>query len=110
MHVSALGKSIVVLNDVNYAFDMLDKKSRLYSDRPTLVMAGQLVGWDEGPALIPFCDTWSEYRKHFSQFMGTRQKVEAFDDVFQEEANALLNRMLKNPAEWIEHSRKCVHM
>lgn len=87
---------------------MLDKKSRLYSDRPTLMMAGQLVGWDEGPALIPLCDTWSEYRKLFSQFMGTRNKVEAFNDVLQEEADTLLKHILRNPAEWTKHGRKYI--
>ncbi|KAF9464583.1 cytochrome P450 [Collybia nuda] len=106
LYLNAFGKSIVVLNDVNYAFDILDKKSRIYNDRPKMMMAGQLVGWGEGPALIHFCDTWVEYRKLFSQFMGTRAKVYAFDSVLQEETNVLLKRILNKSEDWTEHSRK----
>lgn len=86
--------------------DMLDKKSRLYSDRPTLMMAGKFVGWGEGPALIPFCNTWLEYRRLFSQFMGTRSKVEAFNDVLYTETHAFLKYVRRDPAHWVERTRR----
>ena len=66
-----LGQSIVILNNAQYALDMLDKKGRIYSNCPTLMMAGKLVGWDEGPALIQVSKTWSEYCRLFAQFMDT---------------------------------------
>jgi hypothetical protein len=34
----ALGRSIVVLNSVQAAVDLLDKRSAIYSDRPRFVM------------------------------------------------------------------------
>ncbi|TFK43947.1 cytochrome P450 [Crucibulum laeve] len=106
VYLNVLGNSIVILNDSKYALDMLDKKSRIYSDRPTLTMAGTLVGWDEGPALIPFCDTWSEYRRLFAQFMGTHSKVYEFEEVLQDENNIFLKRLLANPNNWVDHARK----
>lgn len=106
VHVSALGQSIIVLNDAQYALDMLDKKGRLYSDRPTLMMAGRLVGWDEGPALIQVSNTWSEYRRLFAQFMGTRAKIDAFKDVLHEETHGFMKRVLVDPEAWLRHSRK----
>lgn len=108
VRVSALGNSIIVLNRAQDALNMLDKKSRLYSDRPTLMMAGRLVGWDAGPALIPMCDTWSEFRRLFAQFMGSRAKVEAFHDVLQSETDLLLRRVLAAPDAWTQHSRRFV--
>lgn len=89
---------------------MLDRKGRLYSDRPTLMMAGRLVGWEEAPALMPFSERWSEYRKMFSQFMGTKSKVEEFSEVLEEETGAYLRRILDTREEWVEHSRKCVYL
>ena len=50
---------------------MIDKKGRIYSNCPTLMMAGKIVGWDEGPALIQVSKTWSEYCRLFAQFMDT---------------------------------------
>ncbi|KAJ7708760.1 hypothetical protein B0H17DRAFT_364537 [Mycena rosella] len=63
VHRRILGRSIIILNDVNYAIDMLDRKSRIYSNRPDFVMGGELVGWDEGPTLIQFGKKWSEHRR-----------------------------------------------
>ncbi len=104
--VTALGQGIVVLNDPQYALDMLDKKGLLYSDRPKLVMGGQLVGWEEGPALIPVCDRWAEYRRLFSQFMGTKAKIEEFQHVMYEETNVFLKHLLAEPQDWLEHTRR----
>lgn len=107
MHISALGQNIVILNEPQYAIDMLDRKGVLYSDRPTLVMGGQLVGWDEGPALIPFSDRWAEYRRLFSHFMGTKAKIDAFSHVLHEETNVFLKHVLAEPRDWVEHTRRC---
>ncbi|KAH9841049.1 cytochrome P450 [Rhodofomes roseus] len=106
IHVSVLGQSIIVLNDARYAIDMLDRKGALYSDRPTLVMCGELIGWDEGPALSQFGDRWAEYRRFFSQFMGTKAKVEAFSHTLHEETNAFLKHLLAEPRKWVEHTQR----
>ena len=108
MHVSALGQSIIVINDVKHAVNMLDKKSNLYSDRPTIMMAGRLVGWENANVLLPFGDAWKEHRRMFAQFMGTRSKVDEFADVFQSGTHRYLQRLLADPAGWVDHGRKCV--
>jgi hypothetical protein len=38
IYLHALGMPIVVLNSVEAAVDLLDKRSSIYSDRPRLVM------------------------------------------------------------------------
>ena len=38
LHLSVLGKSIVVLNTEEAAFELLDKRSAIYSDRPRFPM------------------------------------------------------------------------
>lgn len=40
--VSVLGTSIIILNDLQLSIDMLNKRSSIYSDRPTTVMNGKL--------------------------------------------------------------------
>jgi len=108
LHVSALGTHLVVLNDPKYAIEMLDKKGRLYSDRPLLMMAGRLVGWDEGPALIGFNDTWGEYRRLMASFMGTKSKIAEFTDILQSEAEELVRRMVAAPQDFVSHAKKLV--
>ena len=108
VHFRVFGQSIIVLNDAQHAINLLDKKNNLYSDRPTLMMAGKLVGWDNVNILLPFGDTWKEHRRLFAQFMGTRSKIDAFSDVIQGEMHDLLHRLLMDPAEWFQHTRRCV--
>ncbi|KIJ56796.1 hypothetical protein M422DRAFT_57427 [Sphaerobolus stellatus SS14] len=97
LHISALGTHLVILNDPKYAEEMLDKKGRLYSERPRLMMTGELLGWGEGPALINFNSTWSEYRRLMALFMGSRNRVAAFNGLFQKGAHELVRRMLSGP-------------
>ncbi|KAJ7496794.1 cytochrome P450 [Mycena latifolia] len=104
VHLRVLGKSIIILNDVNAAIQMLDKKSRVYSNRPNLVMCGELVGWDEGPALIQFGKRWSDYRRLMAQFLGTRSRVEtAYNHIFEQATHAYLRNLLQSPSLWKEH-------
>ncbi|THH06929.1 hypothetical protein EW146_g9466 [Bondarzewia mesenterica] len=66
----------------------------------------RLVGWDESPGLISFGNTWSEYRRMFAHFMGTRSKIDAFVDVLEEETHTYLKRILADPGAWVKHSHK----
>ncbi|KAF4599789.1 hypothetical protein EYR40_006891 [Pleurotus pulmonarius] len=106
VYLKVMGRSIVVINDAKYAFDMLAMKGRYFSDRPKFVMGGQLVGWDECPGLIPFSETWLEYRRLFSQFMGTKSKVEALQNVLHDETRAYIDSIFKDPQRWVQHSQR----
>ncbi|KAK0479579.1 hypothetical protein IW261DRAFT_1419672 [Armillaria novae-zelandiae] len=48
MSVSVLGRRMVVINSVQTAIDILDKKGAIYSNRPMVAMSGGLVGWKNG--------------------------------------------------------------
>ncbi|KAJ7251135.1 cytochrome P450 [Mycena haematopus] len=106
VYLNAFGKSIVVINDAKYAFDILDKKSRFSGERPTLVMAGQLVGWDKLPALCPTLHPWPEFRRLLAQFMGSRRKVEEFGDIFEVETQAFLKRTREDSTQWLKHTKR----
>lgn len=106
VHLSAVNESVIILNDPSYAVDILDKKSRIYSDRPTLMLSGRLIGWEEAPGMAPMGEQWGEYRKMFARFMGTKAKVEEFGELLEDETKAYLKRILDRREEWVEHSRK----
>lgn len=106
VRVKAFGDNIVVLNDAKYAIDMLEKKSRIYSDRPKLMLAGKLIGWDAVPGLISFGSTWTEYRRLHNQFMGTRPKVDLFESMLQGESDEFLKSILESPDAVFEHIRR----
>jgi hypothetical protein len=108
MHLSALGLHIVVLNDSNMAKDLLDKRSAIYSDRPTMSMAGELCGWDRPLVMHHYDEGFKEFRRCFFKLFGTRQNLEEFYPVFEEEAHKLMKHILTKPDEFPVHLRKCV--
>ncbi|GJJ10296.1 hypothetical protein Clacol_004522 [Clathrus columnatus] len=105
VHATALGTHYIIINDPQYAVELLDKKGKIYSDRPRLMMAGEIIGWGDSPPLCQLSETWSEYRRLLASFIGSRSKVEQFSDVLQRETNELLKRMLDNPINFVDHFR-----
>ena len=49
MHLNVLGMHIIVINSQKIAIDLMEKRSKIYSDRPYLAMAGELY--------VPFITT-----------------------------------------------------
>ncbi|EPQ58609.1 cytochrome P450 [Gloeophyllum trabeum ATCC 11539] len=106
VHVSAFGKSFIILNDSQTAIEMLDKKNRIYNGRPNFVMAGELVGWGEAHPLSQPTQTWSEYRRMTLQFIGTKAKLEAFTELLEQETLVYVQRIQVNPTAWKGHIRR----
>ena len=42
VYIHVLGQSLVFLNSTEAAFDLLDKRGSIYSDKPSFVMVGEL--------------------------------------------------------------------
>lgn len=61
MHLSMGGQPLIVLSTHQAAFDLLSKRSARYSDRPRMVMAGELVTKNMHMLLRPYDE---RYRLH----------------------------------------------
>ncbi|KAA1473750.1 cytochrome P450 [Dentipellis sp. KUC8613] len=60
--VWALGQLTVVINSKTAAKELLERRSAIYSDRPTPIMI-KLLGWDFNLAWIPYSDKWRVRRR-----------------------------------------------
>ncbi|KAF9812628.1 hypothetical protein IEO21_06099 [Rhodonia placenta] len=106
MSVSLLGRPVVVLNSFRLASEMLEKKSSIYSDRPTFVVAGEMVGWDHIGSQIQYGPRLRETRRLLSQFMGSRDKALKFASHIEAETHRFLSRVLYNPETLVAQIRK----
>jgi hypothetical protein len=48
-----MGQTIVILNDANVALALLGKRSAIYSSRPNLVFASEMLVHDSLPTMSP---------------------------------------------------------
>ncbi|KAG2738370.1 cytochrome P450 [Suillus brevipes Sb2] len=92
-HLRIFNKSLVFLNIPKTVFDLLDKRGTLYSDKPHLVMAGELCGCENmaaklmqkafGPAVIP-----------------------RYHGLMQMESRLFLSRLVSSPLQYQDHIRR----
>ncbi|OBZ77169.1 O-methylsterigmatocystin oxidoreductase [Grifola frondosa] len=104
--VTLFGQPVVILNSLQLAFDTLDKKSLIYSSRPSLVMGGQIVGWDQTVALRPYGKQLREHRRLLSQFIGSHKNVEQFVPLIEVQTSLSLFDILHKPDDVAEHVRR----
>ena len=106
MHVSALGLPLIILNDAEMATDLLEKRAALYSDRPTLQMAGELSGWGQSMPLLHYDDSWRAQRRYFRTFLGARTTLRRHESLLEHEARLLALRLIRTPEMLEESIRK----
>ncbi|OJI97944.1 hypothetical protein ASPVEDRAFT_37406 [Aspergillus versicolor CBS 583.65] len=103
--ITVLGQTIVIINDARIAFDLLDKRSNIYSSRPRMIFAGEMVGWEDFLAMQPYSDTFRSYRKAMHRVLGTKNAVAQFNQLQEVEVRRLLLRVLQRPADLNQHIR-----
>ncbi|KAG5637386.1 hypothetical protein H0H81_004763 [Sphagnurus paluster] len=100
---TVFGQPIIILNSADVALAMLSGKSEIYSDRPTLPMAGELVGWKNTMPLVRYGDTSRKYRKLFHQLFGTHAAAQVFHDFEKASLRKFLQNVLETPGDFVPH-------
>ena len=96
---------MIILNSAKLAIDMLDRKSPIYSDRPSLTFGGEMVGWNQTLVLSPYGDRFREYRRFMHRLIGGQKQVQRFHPFSEQETRKFLKRLLKNPNDVQSHIR-----
>ncbi|KDQ13185.1 hypothetical protein BOTBODRAFT_175790 [Botryobasidium botryosum FD-172 SS1] len=106
IHLSALGDHIVVVNSYQTAHELMGQRS-IYSDRPTLTMVGELIGWNRLVSLHQCDDAWRKARKliHSAMSKGASQQ---YWPVQQREARVLLQQLSDDPGNYLQHMQLMV--
>ncbi|GBE84042.1 O-methylsterigmatocystin oxidoreductase [Sparassis crispa] len=97
-HLNILGQIIVVVNSLQVATDLLEKRSANYSDRPACT-ALEMMGWKANVAFMRYGARWRKHRKLFQEYFGQSQSL-TYRAHQTEEARMLLKDLLTSPAEF----------
>uniref|UniRef100_A0A0W0FF05 Cytochrome P450 n=3 Tax=Moniliophthora roreri TaxID=221103 RepID=A0A0W0FF05_MONRR len=104
IHVETPGVSLLVINNAKAASDLLEKRSRIYSDRPPAPMAVDLMGWNWNFGLLPYSDAWRSRRRVFLQSFNA-QAAKLFRPHETKSAHLLLTRLRESPENFLVHLR-----
>lgn len=97
---------MIILNSAKAAVDLLDKRSAKYSDRPVVMMCGEIVGWNQSLALTQYGPRFRETRKYMSKLIGTRASAEKFEPLQERETSKFLARVMADPSSLVKQIRK----
>lgn len=92
--VTLLGQPIIVVNDKETAFALLEKTGSALADRPTTVML-EMTGWTNVLACQLYGHRFREYRKHFARAIGSASAVQRFFPVINYRAAEFVNSILR---------------
>ncbi|KAJ5572746.1 hypothetical protein N7450_009730 [Penicillium hetheringtonii] len=98
-----MGQTIVILNDIQTALELLSKRSAKHSSRPKLVFASEMVGWEHILAMQTYSERFRAYRKAMQPYLGSEQAAAQYNTLQEIESHRFLFRVLKNPNKLSEH-------
>ncbi|KAF8904754.1 cytochrome P450 [Gymnopilus junonius] len=96
------GQGIVFVNTSQAATELLDKKGSIYSDKPNMVMARELVGLDGLMVFTGYGDQFRRQRRLMQRAVGP-QVVSKYHPMLEVETKAFLRRLLTSPENYTEH-------
>ena len=108
IYLRAYSRRFIVINTLDAASELLEKKSTIYSDRPMSWMLFELCGRSLTPFNISSEHPWhKKYRKLILNGLGANA-TKSYWPILQAEAKTLINGMLSEPEKLVAHIRRCV--
>ncbi|EKM54991.1 uncharacterized protein PHACADRAFT_208527 [Phanerochaete carnosa HHB-10118-sp] len=104
LRLNVLRDNIIIVNSLEAATDLLDKRSAIYSDRPKMPMLNDLCGFGWNLAFRPYDNTWRNGRKVFQHELGP-QVVRRFRCLTEQATHRFLRSLLHEPAAYMDHLR-----
>ncbi|KAF7368512.1 Cytochrome p450 [Mycena venus] len=107
IHVNLAGTPVIVLSSLEATEALLEKRSSIYSDRPTFPMVNDLMGWNFNLPFMKYGDEW--YGGSTVVYL-TNNSTWSHPPVFPvysaRQPISLLRRLLSNPAGFRDHLKQ----
>lgn len=108
IYLDVFGQPILILNAATDAFALLSHNRSKTSDRPTIVFAGEIVGWNQTLVLMKAGPRLKAMRKMASQLTGSKGDSNPYIALQELESRRLLRRIYDNPEDWLDAIRRWV--
>ncbi|KAI0302277.1 cytochrome P450 [Russula brevipes] len=105
MYFNSLGRPIIVLNSLKVAFELLDRRAQIYSDRPRFIVAHEILSGGLFTASMRYGDLWRRTRRAAHEVL-TKAMVRDYRPIFRKEASLLASAMIKDPDSLERHIQR----
>ncbi|KAF4620900.1 hypothetical protein D9613_001211 [Agrocybe pediades] len=104
IHLEVMGYHFVILNKLEDAEELLEKRAKIYSDRPVMPIL-KLMGWEYNVAIMPHGEEWRQHRKVCQQHFRAAESVK-FLPTQTKKVRELLKDLASTPEKFQLHSKK----
>ncbi|KAF8077572.1 cytochrome P450 [Lyophyllum atratum] len=94
MYLHVLGRPIIVLNSVEAAVDLLDKRSANYSDRPRFILF-ELMGWVRSLTFTGYGKIFQKHRRMLHHYLNVNKCI-TYQPIQTREAHVFLQNLLSD--------------
>jgi len=101
------GKTAVVLNSYKVASEILDKRSAIYSNRPRMIMTGEILCGNIAFPFLSYGDQWKRLRKAVADSLNTGA-AKTYYPILQEEALLLVHSLVEGADQWSAHIDRAI--
>lgn len=101
VHCRFLGDDFVIINDVKIVHELLEQRSAIYADRPSVSFV-ESFGVGYNTALTPYGNKWRLHRKLFN-IAFNKQVSMAYKPMQIQKAHQVLQSLIASPQDYAKH-------
>ncbi|KZV60850.1 cytochrome P450 [Peniophora sp. CONT] len=105
VYLSVWGQPLLFLNSRHAALELLDKRGAIYSDRPRMVMGGELCGCADMVAFTSYGNQFKRHRRLFTSAFGP-QHIPAYRPLMLDATLDIIHRLIDTPEQFQSHFRR----
>ncbi|PSR76829.1 hypothetical protein PHLCEN_2v8210 [Hermanssonia centrifuga] len=98
----------IVINSVEIARDLMEKRSAKYSDRPVFTLLEELLGWKCMPTQMQYGERYRKHRKWMQDTFLSKPVLLSYQPIQRREIYILLSRLSESPELFETHIRRFV--
>ncbi|KAI9056287.1 cytochrome P450 [Trametes sanguinea] len=96
---------VIVLGTAQAAWDLLEKRSDIYSSRPRFVVAGEILSDNMRGLMLPYGEGWRKWRKVLHSGFHSR-RADTYNEIQSLESSVLLHELLVDPEHYEKHLQR----
>lgn len=98
IYLEVLGRKIIVLDSLEAANDLLDRRNAIYRCRPNFVVVN-MMGWDRVLAFMQYGKRFLLHRKLLQIYFGRQESLQ-FNPILYEESIVMVKDLMDRPANY----------
>ncbi|KAF4620344.1 hypothetical protein D9613_001208 [Agrocybe pediades] len=104
LHAEVFGKHIIVINSLKIADELLERRAKIYSDRPKIPLF-ELFGWQGNVASMQYKEEW-KYCRRICQQNFRPDAATKYWPLQVQKVRAMLGGLLNSPEDFDAHNKK----